>query len=253
MAGCGDGDVGRRRSGFRGNRSLRGVIAILGICAFTMAGATTATGSRGGSGLTVGPRARPAAKKQAERRMKEARRSALVRAHHRSNRRQQQLERPEARAQRRKSRTAFHDVSISAARRLLLREYGEFFEGSNVNPAATIESQGEVVRYLSDYSAEVRTAEGLRVKSSSVPLRVPSGPDADRPVDLDLTRSGAEFTPIAPLRRVSIGDSARDGIAHADLDFRFAPIPATSLLHRYASVRSQATTSAALRSGGNTG
>ena len=45
-----------------------------------------------------------------------------------------------------------------------------------------------------------------------MPLRVPKGPNANRPVDLDLTRHGTDFEPVAPLKQISIGNSAHDGV-----------------------------------------
>lgn len=44
---------------------------------------------------------------------------------------------------------AFHDIGREAARKLVVRDYGEVLEGARVNPAATVESEGEMASRVS--------------------------------------------------------------------------------------------------------
>jgi RHS repeat-associated protein len=67
------------------------------------------------------------------------------------------------------------------------------------------------VRYVGDYRAVVRGVHGLRVESSTTPLRVGVG-GAERPVDLGLRAGSAGFAPVAPLAGVSIARDSADGV-----------------------------------------
>ena len=161
-----DGNSDRQRWGAFG-RGMDGrvVIAVTVLCVLILSSAAAAAAvAGGGSGVTVGPRSRPSVKRRVLRGGAEARHSALARADRRIMHRRQRLERPAARAQRQESRMAFHGIGTPAARKLLVHDYGEVFEGASINPAATVESEGKIVRYLNDYSAEVRTPEGMQVK-----------------------------------------------------------------------------------------
>jgi hypothetical protein len=130
-----------------------------------------------------------------------------------SARRQHWLAGSVARAQRVASRMAFHDSSAGAAARLLLRDYKSALAGVSANPAGSLARSGQLVRYLSDDRALVRTPAGLRVLASSVPLRVAGGDGLKRPVDLRLRSSGARFAPVRPLAAVSIAQDSAGGVA----------------------------------------
>jgi RHS repeat-associated protein len=129
------------------------------------------------------------------------------------SRRQHWLAGSVARAQRVASRMVFHDSSPGVAARLLLRDYGSALAGVGANPAASLTRSGQLVRYLSDDRALVRTSAGLRVLASSVPLRVAGGGGPKRAVDLRLRSSGARFEPVRSLAAVSIAQDSAGGVA----------------------------------------
>jgi RHS repeat-associated protein len=80
------------------------------------------------------------------------------------------------------------------------------------NPAATIASQGKIIRYRNDHTAVVRTPTGLEVESSSAPLRVTSAEGEELPVDLDLIRGDHGIEPTRPVRPTVIGDHLDQGV-----------------------------------------
>jgi RHS repeat-associated protein len=116
------------------------------------------------------------------------------------------------RAQRAVSQMAFHGLAAGAAERLLVRDFGRVVAGVSANPAASVARAGRVVRYLGDYRAVVRGADGLRVESSTTPLRVGVG-GAERPVDLGLRAGSAGFAPVASLAGLSIARDSAGGVA----------------------------------------
>jgi RHS repeat-associated protein len=137
------------------------------------------------------------------------RRSVLARA----ERRRRWLESSAAREQRAVSRMAFHGLRAGPARSLLVRDYGSVLAGVSANPAASVGRRGTVVRYEGDYRAVVRTARGLEVEDSSVPLRVGgSGAGGGRSVDLSLGARGEGFAPANPLVGLSIARDSGGGV-----------------------------------------
>jgi hypothetical protein len=100
-----------------------------------------------------------------------------------------------AREQRMGSRLAFHAISAVASERLLSRYYGSVVDSARANPAAAVARRGRVVGYLSNYRAVVREPQGLRIESSTAPLRVGRG-HAQGPVDLTLRERNATLTPV---------------------------------------------------------
>jgi RHS repeat-associated protein len=123
------------------------------------------------------------------------------------------LESRGVRARRVVSRMAFHGLSVGGARGLLVRDYGSVLAGVSGNPAASVKRSGRVVRYLNAHRALVRTPQGLRVESSTVPLRVASGSGVQLPVDLDLTARGGGFAPVTPLAALSIAADSGGGVS----------------------------------------
>jgi RHS repeat-associated protein len=107
---------------------------------------------------------------------------------------------------------AFHGVSVARSRRLLVEDFGLVLAGVSANPAVSVASKGRIVRYLSDYRAVVRTSHGLRVETSTAPLRVADGGGVKRPVDLGLRADAEGFAPVRPLAALSIAGSLDGGV-----------------------------------------
>jgi RHS repeat-associated protein len=201
--------AGRRGQG----DALRVVALVAGLCAVAVVlvgllGGGSA-GARGTGRDSVA--ARVSASSGATERVLRPRlsRSAALRA----SRRRRWLESAVARAQRIASRTAFRDLSVGASRQLVVRDYRSLLSGASVNPAATIAKSGKVLRYLSDKRALVRTARGLELKESTVPLYVAGGSGKHRPVNLSLVASAGSFAPSVPLTQVSIAGELAGGVA----------------------------------------
>lgn len=138
---------------------------------------------------------------------------ARAQAGARAVRRERWLAGPRARAQRVASQMAFHDLRASTAQRLLVRDFGSILAGASANPAVAMERSGHVVRYLNSFSALVRTSHGLRVETSTAPLRVADADGSRRLVDLRLRTQGGRFTPSAPLTAVAIARKSDGGVA----------------------------------------
>ncbi len=127
--------------------------------------------------------------------------------------RQRWLQSPGARAQRVRSQMVFHGMGPAAARGVLMQDFGSVLAGVSVNPAAVIARGGQIVQYRGNNSALVRTPQGLRVESSTVPLRVASGGRGKQPVDLRLVEGQGGFAPVRPLAGVSIAKRLNGGVA----------------------------------------
>lgn len=105
---------------------------------------------------------------------------------------------PEARAARRDSRVAFHN--LAAARALDVAR--EKFDAMISAPAWSGPRLGRgerIKRYLNDGSAEISTATGTALMESTIPLVAPDSSGVKRPVDLGLTDAGAEFRSVNPV------------------------------------------------------
>jgi RHS repeat-associated protein len=127
-----------------------------------------------------------------------------------------------ARAQRVRSRMAFHGLPGMAARDLLSHDFGSELESAGANPAAAVAAAGPVVRYIDNNNALVRRGRQLELESSSVPLRVANG-DGLRPVDLRLRATTSGFAAANPLQGVSVARRARGGVAIGPGRLRFIP------------------------------
>jgi RHS repeat-associated protein len=201
------GTVATRRPGWRGAGVMAAVCAVLVIAGALVTGVVTggsdsawaARASRSGdaSGNLTG------SSLAGVRRLEQTKAAARGRW----------LASPEVRAQRVASQMRFHDLTGADAKRLLGREYGSALSAASANPAASIARSGRIVRYLGDYRAIVRTAHGLELKVSSVPLRVAAKDGAERPVDLALTPKAGGFAPATPVTPVSIGQDSDGGVA----------------------------------------
>jgi hypothetical protein len=126
-------------------------------------------------------------------------------------RRRRWLESPVARRQRLVSQMAFHGLSAGGARGLLVRDFGSVVADASANPVASIARAGRVVRYLGENRAVVRSARGLELKTSSVPLLVAGGGGVERSVDLGLAARGGAFVAVRPLTAVSIARDSSGG------------------------------------------
>ena len=171
-----------RPVGFRRARVMSVVLGLVVLCGLVWAGVGLSDGAL--ATKTDGPRlAAPAGSTASRDRELVARRRYLARMR---ARRRAWLASPGMRAQRKASQMAFHGLAGGAAQRLLLRDFGSVLAGGSANPVASIEHAGHIVRYLSDYSALVRTRHGLEVETSTVPLRVRDGNGGKLPIDLGL-------------------------------------------------------------------
>jgi RHS repeat-associated protein len=164
-------------------------------------GAVSGTASRlGGPAALVPSRDRAA--------FTRGRRLAMARA----VRRRRWLESSGGRAQRVASQTAFRGLAGAAAQRLLVGDYGSLLAGAGANPAASIVRMGRVVRYVGSDRALVLTSHGLRMVTSTAPLRVADGAAGEQPVDLDLAARAGRFAPVRPLVGVSVGKDSSGGV-----------------------------------------
>jgi RHS repeat-associated protein len=102
-------------------------------------------------------------------------------------------------------------LTAASSERLLGQDFGAALGRVGVNPAELIQRGGGVVQYLDDHRAIVRSAQGLRLESSSAPLRVGGHGRAKRPVELGLRRAGASYVPRNPVTSLSIADSSLGG------------------------------------------
>ena len=207
-----EGRGGRRGRLTRG-RSLAGVAVAGCVCVLALLIGLGAARSDGARGIGLGVASRPVSAGGVVSRdrasLARVRRSVLARA----ERRRRWLESSAAREQRAFSRMAFHGLRVGPARSLLVGDYGSVLAGVSANPAASVGGRGRVVRYEGDYRAVVRTARGLEVEDSSVPLRVGgSGAGAGRPVDLTLGARGDGFAPANPLVGLSIARDSGGGV-----------------------------------------
>ena len=207
------GDRGSTRERLSWGRLLASVVAAVWICLLAVP-TVGIGGARSDSARGVGRGASPSRQSAgvgiSEARLLAARlrRRALVR----SAQRQRWLEGSAARAQRAASRMAFRGLRTGAALSLLVRDYGGELAGVSANPAALVARRGPVVRYEGDYRAVVRTARGLEVEESSVPLRVGGSGAGGRPVDLSLDAGAGGFAPASPLVGLRIARYSGGGV-----------------------------------------
>jgi RHS repeat-associated protein len=116
----------------------------------------------------------------------------------------------------------FRGMRAGAAQALLTRDYGSVLAKTAANPAASVASAGRVLHYLSDNRALVRTPEGMRVVTSSVPLRLSGGVDGPGPVDLHLRSTGNGFAPVRPVVGVRIAHDSAGGVTVGTQGLRIA-------------------------------
>jgi RHS repeat-associated protein len=127
-----------------------------------------------------------------------------------------------ARAQRVRSRMAFHGLPEWAARDLLTHDFRSELDSASANPAAAVAAAGPVVRYIDNKNALVRKGRQLELESSSVPLRVANGGGL-RPVDLRLRATAGGFAAANPLQGVAVARRLRGGVAIGPGGLRFVP------------------------------
>lgn len=163
-------DVGGSQYG----RSLVRVACIAVVCLVTVvagAGVSLSAGARGTRSHVAYSGARLSKTRSSAR----AELARMMRREKARTARRRWLDSPRARTQRIASQMAFHDLSVDSAQHLLVDNYGSVLKGVSSNPAVSLAQAGSLVRYLSDYRAVVRTAKGLEVETSTVPLRVSHG------------------------------------------------------------------------------
>jgi RHS repeat-associated protein len=138
-------------------------------------------------------------------------RQELADAMERAERRKADLDTPEARAERERSRTEFVDLDDAAAVDLA----GEVFPGalrSDVWAGARL-GGGRVERYLGDFGARIEGPGGVAlVVQSTVPLRALNASGEKQPVALALADRGGFFESRNPLVPVRFSKDADEGV-----------------------------------------
>jgi len=79
------------------------------------------------------------------------------------------------------------------------------------------------MRYLGDSRALVRTAHGLSLETSSVPLRAGQSGESERPVDLSLRPTASAFAAVNPLQAVSVSRRLSGGVVVGSAGIRVTP------------------------------
>jgi len=210
--------LGERKYYFDSKRSVAGrlfmramfVVCICMVVATAGVGVSLSAGTRGGRSshvLRTGSRSR--------RMRSSSSRAALARLMRQEKawaaRRRRWLDSPREQSLRAVSQMEFDGLSAGSAQRLLMDDYGSALRGVSSNPAVSIARDGSLVRYLSNYRAVVRTAKGLELETSTVPLRVGHGNGTRGPVSLRMRRTGDSFTAVNPLRPVSVSRRLNGG------------------------------------------
>jgi RHS repeat-associated protein len=124
---------------------------------------------------------------------------------------------PEARAQRRRSRTAFAGLTGSRAVGLGRRTFPDALDRSL--PAGLRLGKGErVEKYLGRFAARIATPKGepAGIAVSTVPLRAPNGHGKQSPVNLDLAAVGNHFESRNPAVEVAYSKNPREGVTLVD-------------------------------------
>jgi RHS repeat-associated protein len=135
----------------------------------------------------------------------------------------QPVDSAKAQTQRAASRMAFHGMAAVASERLLGHDFGSWLAAASANPAKSIAAKGTIVRYLGANRALVRTAHGLSLETSSVPLRTGGSGKSVRPVDLSLRQTASSFTAVNPLQAVSVSRRLSGGVAVGSAGIRVIP------------------------------
>jgi YD repeat-containing protein len=118
---------------------------------------------------------------------------------------------PEAESQREASRTAYTNLSTSAAQGLLLESFPDSLKRLNADPARFL-SELEIEESLGTYEARVSTGEDeTALVESAVPVESDLGGEGKEPVDLALEEeSGGDFVPQNPLTKVELPGAAEE-------------------------------------------
>lgn len=124
---------------------------------------------------------------------------------------------PEARAERRRSRTAFAGLSAASAVALGRRAFPDALD--RPLPAGLHLGKGErVERYLGRFAARIASAKGksASIAVSTAPLRAPDGHGKQAPVDLDLAAVGDHFESRNPAVAVAYARNPHQGVRLVD-------------------------------------
>jgi|HubBroStandDraft_4_1064222.scaffolds.fasta_scaffold05999_2 hypothetical protein len=187
------------------------IAVLVGVVGVAQSDGARGPGSRLGSGALVASRERASS----------ARLSRLAVAQ--AARRRRWLGSSAAIEQRVASRKAFHGMAAVASERLLGHDFGSSLAAVSANPARSIAAKGTVVRYLGNNRALVRTAHGLSLETSSVPLRVGQSGESERPVDLSLRQTASAFAAVNPVQAVSVSRRLSGGVAVGSAGIRVIP------------------------------
>lgn len=197
----------------KGGRSawLEGLFLLLAVCLVTAAGAVAADDSRGPKKPVSESSDDPAVRAATAAEMERARRKAERRAT------------PEAKAERRRSRTAFKGASRAEAIEILKREGKPLVEPMPVGP--TLQEDERIERYLSDRSAQVVDASGqTKFIESSSPMLAKDAGGKQKPIDLRLERVGDGYAPANTPASLRLSSDVRGGAALSDIDVGLRPV-----------------------------
>ncbi|MDQ3729430.1 MAG: hypothetical protein M3355_07545, partial [Actinomycetota bacterium] len=120
---------------------------------------------------------------------------------------------PEARANRRRSRTAYKQFTSGQARELARDELSPYLNRTDAEPEKLVGS-GRLLGFTDDFTMRVDPGAGRRAQLvvSTVPLRARSDDGVKRSVDLGLQEGESGFAPANPLVDAYLPKRLKDGI-----------------------------------------
>jgi RHS repeat-associated protein len=126
-----------------------------------------------------------------------------------TNARRRWLASSRARAQRTASLSAYRGLSNTRARQVATAQFGSFFKQVGASPAASLATQGRVIKYLNNDTAVVRSPTGQRLlEHSTTPLR-----SGGQPINLALRKTPDGFSPTRSPEHLSIASTLSAGIS----------------------------------------
>jgi len=129
-------------------------------------------------------------------------------------------------ARARASQLAFHHLASAASERLAKDTFGSWLAAMSTNPASSLATAGSVLRYLGANRALVRTARGLQLDTSTVPLLAGRTATSTRPVSLALRATASGFAAANPLQDTSVARTLAGGVAIGSAGIRIVPLGA---------------------------
>ncbi len=189
--------------GARSRRTALGialVVLLLAICAVPVLAAPAqeapATGASGGADEIPAPSPAEVAAVEAKRREEE-----------------EWLASPQAVHERLVSEDAYSEMTAGEARSLINEAFPETMAALNENPGRVL-THLDIENRLGTYAAIVGNGHGEErsLVESSVPVESSLGGEGEKPVDLNLERSGAGFVPANPITQLELPGTAQDSI-----------------------------------------